>query len=206
MVDLRALSARGRRILLRHRRLLSALLAALAVLVVIESLAPAKPPRVAVVVAAHDLTSGVTLAGEDVTVEQEPPSVVPQGSSSSPAQVLGRVVAGPMRAGEPVTDRRLLGRPLLAGYPPRLVAAAVRIRDAAAVGLLQVGDRISVYAAGGDTSYAGLVVGRATVVTLPQVADDALQGGLVVLAVTPTQAAALAQASATAPLSVTLLR
>lgn len=206
MVDLQALSTRGRRLLLRHRRLLSALLAALAVLVVVRTLAPATPPRRAVVVAARDLMSGLTLAGGDVSVEQVPPEVVPQGSVSSPAQLLGRVVAGPMRAGEPVTDRRLLGRPLLSGYPPGLVAAAVRIRDAAVVGLLQVGDRISVYAAGGDTSYAGLVVRRATVVTLPQVADDAQQGGLVVLAVTPAQAAALAQASATAPLSVTLLR
>ncbi len=204
-MDLRALSARGRRILLRYRRLLSALLAALAVLMVIETLAPATPPRVAVVVAAHDLTSAVTLAGEDVTVEQVPPSVVPQGSSSSPAQVLGRVVAGPMRAGEPVTDRRLLGRSLLSGYPPGLVATPVRVRDAAVVALLQVGDEISVYAAGRDASYADLVVERVPVVTLPQVDDHAQEGGLVVLAVTAQQAAALAEASATAPLSVALL-
>ncbi len=205
MADFRAQSARARRLLVRYRRILSAALAALAVLVVVETLAPAAPPRFAVVVATHDLLSGATLASEDVSVEQVPSAMVPQGAASSLDEVAGRVLSGPMRAGEPVTDQRLVGRSLLAGYPSGVVAAPVRIRDAAVVDLLQVGDRITVYAARGDTSYAELVVDRVAVITLPQV-DDAQQGGLVVLAVTPAQAAALAQASATAPLSLTLLR
>lgn len=205
MPDMRALFARARRLLLRYRRVLSALLAALAVLGVVESLSPATPRLHDVVVVSHDVSSGVTLTGNDVTVEQVPQPLVPDGTSSSPSAVVGRTVGGPMRAGEPVTDRRLLGRPMLSGYPQGLVAAPVRIRDAAVVGLLQAGERVSVYAAGGDTSYAALVLERVSVVALPPV-DDAQEGGLVVLAVTPSQAAALAQASATAPLSVTLLR
>ncbi len=205
MPDMRALFARARRLLLRYRRVLSALLAALAVLGVVESLSPPTPRLHNVVVVSHDVSSGETLTGNDVTVEQVPQPLVPDGTSSSPTAVVGRTVGGPMRAGEPVTDRRLLGRPMLSGYPEGLVAAPVRIRDAAVVGLLRAGDRVSVYAAGGDTSYAALVLERVSVVALPPV-DDAQEGGLVVLAVTPSQAAALAQASATAPLSVTLLR
>ena len=87
-----------------------------------------------------------------------------------------------------------------------MVAAPIRIRDAGVVGLLEVGDRIDVYAARRDTSFADLVVAGARVVALPRPGDDNQEGGLVVLAVTPTEAAALAQASATAPLSLTLLR
>lgn len=205
MPDLRAISTRARRFLLRYRRMLSALLAAVAVLVVVQTLAPQTPAQQAVVVATHDLTSGVTLGAADVTVEHMPPVAVPSGAASSVAEVAGRTVAGPMRAGEAVTDRRLLGRALLAGYPPRLVVAAVRIHDADVVGLLQVGDRISIYAAG-RASYADLVVDRVPVVTLPASDANSQEGGLVVVAVTPDQAAHLAQANATAPLSLTLTR
>jgi pilus assembly protein CpaB len=146
------------------------------------------------------------LAPADVRVVSMPPAVVPAGSSRSIDPVLGRVVAGPLRAGEALTDRRVLGRSLLAGYPPGMVAAPIRIGDAAVVGLLTVGDRIDVYAARRDTSLAERVVAGARVVTLPRPASDNEQGALVVLTVTPEQAAALAQASATAPLSFTLLR
>jgi Flp pilus assembly protein CpaB len=69
-----------------------------------------------------------------------------------------------------------------------------------------VGDRIDVYAARRDTSLADRVVAGARVVTLPRPANDQEEGALAVLAVTPDQAAALAQASATAPLSLTLRR
>lgn len=206
MVDLRAFSTTARRLTVRHRRVLGALLAALAVLVLVETLSPATPSLQAVVMTARDVRSGTTLAGSDLTVQQVPRGLVPSGAASALGEVLGRVVAGPMRAGETVTDRRLLGRSLLSGYPPGLVATPVRIRDAPVVDLLQVGDEISVYAAGRDASYADLVVERVPVVTLPQVDDQAQQGGLVVLAVTAQQAAALAEASATAPLSVALLR
>jgi Flp pilus assembly protein CpaB len=157
-------------------------------------------------VAARDLASGTALVDSDVTVAQIPPALVPAGSTASVDRILGRSLAGPMRAGEVVTDRRLLGRPLIAGYPRGAVAAPVRIADSGVVSLLRVGDRIDVYAARSDASAADLVVAHAPVVALPRVDNDAQQGGLVVLAVTPYQAATLAGASAVGPLSVTLLR
>ena len=206
MADLHAVVARVRRLLVRFRRSLSALLAAVAVLTIIDTLAPAAPARRPVVVAAHDLTAGVVLSAADVTVVEMPPDVVPSGSAQSAGSVLGEVVAAPLRTGEALTDRRVVGRSLVAGYPRGMVAAPIRIRDAGVVGLLEVGDRIDVYAARRDTSFADLVVAGARVVALPRPGDDNQEGGLVVLAVTPTEAAALAQASATAPLSLTLLR
>ena len=206
MPDLQVLVRRARRLLAKFRRPLSAGLAGVAVLAVIETLAPATPELRPVVVAAHDLPAGVVLSAVDVRVVEVPPAVVPAGASTSADEVLGHLVAGPLRAGEALTDRRILGRSLLAGYPRGLVAAPIRISDADVIGLLAVGDRIDVYAARRDTTFADRVVAGAQVVTLPRPSSDHQEGALVVLAVTPDQAAALAQASATAPLSLTLLR
>ena len=174
-------------------------------LTVIESLAPASPERHPVVVAAHDLAAGDTVTTGDVTVVGMPAALVPAGSASSASEVVGQVVAGPMRSRAVVTDRSLLGPSLVAGYPRGSVAAPVRIRDAGVVRLLQVGDLIDVYAARDADAAADLVVASAPVVTLPAT-DDSEQGGLVVLDVSPGQAAALAQAAATSVLSVTLRR
>ncbi len=206
MPDLHALIRRLRRLISRFRRPLSALLAAIAVLAVLETMTPAEPASRPVVVAAHDLSAGLVLSAADMRVVRMPPDLVPDGSSSSGSPVVGHVLAGPLRAGEALTDQRIVGRSLLAGYPPGLVGAPIRIHDAAVVELLEVGERIDVYAARHATSYADRVVSGVRVVTLPRPADDNEEGALIVLAVTRDQAAALAQASALAPLSLTLLR
>lgn len=94
---------------------------------------------------------------------------------------------------------------MVAGYAEGLVAAPVRIHDSEVVALLRVGDRIDLYAAAADNGDAAQrVVDEAPVVTLPPIGDDGREGALVVLAVTPDDAARLAQASALAQLSLTL--
>lgn len=205
MDGVRQILERVRRVVLRHRRLFSAALAAIAVLLVVQQLAPAPPRRIPVVVAAHDLDSGSLLDSSDVTVVGLPPGAAPHGSARSTSAVIGHRLAGPVRAGEPLTDWRLIGATLLAGYPAGQVAAPVRIADADAVGLLRVGQRIDVYAARRDAPAADLVVGGAVVVALPTTSDEQ-RGGLVVLAVSAADAARLAQAEAVASLSVALRR
>ncbi len=116
-----------------------------------------------------------------------------------------------MRRGEAFTDARLAGASLLVGSEG-LVAAPVRIADAASVALLAPGDRVDVLAApeaaGGSAATAsasddgakagGLVVPGAVVLAVPASAagagspTDALDGALVTLAVSPAQASALA--------------
>jgi Flp pilus assembly protein CpaB len=206
MADYRAASAQARRLLARYRRVLGAVLVSIAVLATIESLAPAPSPSRPVVVAARELDPGATLSAADLRVVRMPPALVPAGASSSVSRMLGAVLTGAMHAGEVVTDLRLLGRSLLARYPPGLVAAPVRIGDAAVVELLHVGDRIDVFAADSDRAPADLVVRGVTVVALPQDGDTSREGALVVLALTVTQAARLARAAAAAPLSIALLR
>lgn len=195
-----------RRALRRHRRIVIAVLAAALAFVFVQVAAPPPPATTSVVVAARDVPAGAVLGADDLDVVRLPRDVVPAGTSPTVAAVLNEVLAAPVRAGEPLTDRRLVGDALIAGYPTGSVATPVRIGDVDVVGLLEVGDRIDVYAAlrdGGDS--ARHVAGDALVVTLPQSSDDqGHDGALVVLAVTPAAAAALAQASAEGPLSITL--
>jgi Flp pilus assembly protein CpaB len=198
------LTRRLRRAYLRFRRPLAALLAGAAVLAVTRIVSPSPAASVPIVVAAHDLISGVELTATDVRVARVPPQLAPSNSYAAADTVLGDVVAAPMRAGEPMTDRRLLGRSLIAGYGPGMVAAPVRIQDSDVAALLHTGSSIDLYAATSTQGPADLVVGAAPVVLVPRIAADSQTGALVVLAVTPADAARLAAASATAPLSVTL--
>jgi Flp pilus assembly protein CpaB len=88
-----------------------------------------------------------------------------------------------------------------------MVAAPVRIADAATVRLLRPGDRVDVIAAqetatGGD---ARVVARGARVTKVPEPLESATDSGaLVVLSVPRTTAARLAGASAMARLAVTL--
>jgi pilus assembly protein CpaB len=207
MADLRVLLSRLRRAYLRHRRLVAASSAAVAVVCVVHVVSPRPPMAAPLVVAARDLPAGTVLGPGDVHVVGIDPHLVPAGADTSVAAVEGHSLAGPMRAGEPLTDRRLMGRALILGYPGDVVAAPVRIQDADAVSLLRVGDRVDVYSATGNQSEpARRVVSDAPVVSLPpsETGDDTHTGALVVLAVTRPEAAMLAQASATTQLSVSL--
>lgn len=110
-----------------------------------------------------------------------------------------------MRAGEFITDRRVLGASLVAGYPGEVVAAPLRIQDADVAALLRVGDHIDVYASNGDQSVpARQIVTAAPVLALPPTPATGREGALVVLAVSDGAAALLAQASATTRISVSL--
>jgi Flp pilus assembly protein CpaB len=192
---------------LSRRRPLAALCAAVAVLGVVHVARPAPPSTVAVTVAAHDLPSGRVLTADDLDVRRYPAGIVPRGSGS---EAVGRTLAAPMRAGEPLTDVRLVSPSLLAGYPDRVVVP-VRIADADAVGLLRPGDHVDLLAAdshGGPASYIALDVPVVALPT-PSGADGAaggLTGRLVVVAASSADVGRIAGAAATALLSVVLTR
>jgi Flp pilus assembly protein CpaB len=206
MPEFRAALTQVRRALTRYRRVVAALLAAGAVVAVIDTVAPTPAPSRPVVVAAHDLAAGTRLSVSDLRTVAVPPGVVPDGASGTSARLVGRLIAGPMRAGEPVTDVRLLGRSLLSRYRQGLVAMPFRVGDASVAELLRVGDHIAVFAATSDRAPASLVVSDAPVMALPDSESSDQDGALIVIGVEVSDAAALAAASATAPLSVALLR
>ncbi|MFC0554963.1 SAF domain-containing protein [Planotetraspora thailandica] len=207
-----------RRLLARHRRVIAALLAGVAVACALAAVR--QPQGVAVLVAARDLVGG-RLSAADVTTVRLPPGAVPDGALPTNTAVAGRVLAGPMRRGEPLTDARLLGQgPLTTGEPGK-VAVPVRIADADAARLLSSGDVIDVLAAfegpvveGSVDDAAGVPAGSGAVraVTVAhgvrvmsspptEAADD---GALLVLATSSAEAAQLAQAQAHARLSVAI--
>ncbi len=190
------LAARAlRRAVLRRRRLLAAALVAVAVAAGLHTVAAPPGPTTRVVVAAHDLPAGEILDAGDLTTVALRPHTVPGGTVADPA---GQVLAGPMRAGEPVTDVRLVGPDLVAGHSD-LVAAPVRLPDAAMVGLLRVGDVIDLVAADPRSGTSRVVAAGVAVLALPETSEAvgaaALPGRLVVLGVHPGDVDLIADAS-----------
>ena len=225
---LRELPAVVAQSVLRHRRVVAAGCVALAVAIGVDALTPARPAAARVVAAAHDLAAGTVLKPDDVRWVALPVAVEPTGALTAMSDVLGRAIVGPVRSGEPITDVRLdeggsAGGTATAPLAPPgdgLVAAPVRLADAQAAGLLRVGERVDVLAAtpssGATTSAvsATVVADDVRVLAVPASTDggDASlgaatgDGALVVLATTPDEARALAQAELTAQLSAVVVR
>ena len=99
-----------------HRRLLAAGLAAGAVALALQAAEPDPAPTVPVVAAGGELRGGTTLTPEDLVLVDIPRSAVPRGAVASVDDAVGRLLSGPMHAGELVTDMRLVGHSLLAGW------------------------------------------------------------------------------------------
>lgn len=183
----------------RRRRLVGALLAGLSLLCAFAVLRPS--PGVPALVAARDLAPGV-LEAADLVSAALPRSAVPDGVLTSGA--VGRVLAAPMRKGEPLTDVRLVGDALLATLPAGAVATPVRIADPDAARLVSPGSTVGVLAAWEGGQSAQLVADDVTVLATPATRDD--HGALVVLATTVSQAGQLAAAQAGGRLSLTIKR
>ena len=188
------------------RRAAAVLLALLALVLAVRP-----PPRMAtagesadvpVTVATADLPAGAVLTAGDLTVAPFPAVLAPGGVAADPAPVVGRVLAGALRAGEPVTDVRLVGTGLTALLPEGQVAAPVRLADLAVASLVRAGDRVDVLATPPDAETAEVVAGSALVLAIPG-GDDAA-GGLLLLAVDGATAARLAATATSATLTISL--
>jgi Flp pilus assembly protein CpaB len=124
--------------------------------------------------------------------------------SDGSREVVGRTLAAPLRAGEPVTDVRLVGPALTDGYPG-LDAVPVRLPDPGMVALLRVGDRVDLVSADPQGGDATVVATGLPVLALPAAPErDAagLPGRLVVLGAYPAEVTAIAAASARTFLTV----
>ena len=189
------------RLLSRYRALVAGGLAAGAVATALPTLTPAGSDGVAVVAARRDLAAGTTLTADDLMTVELPRAVLPAGVVEV-AALPGRVLAGPVRRGEPLTDVRLLGDALLTQLGPSTVATPVRLADRGSAALLRAGYRIDVLAADpqGGSSASG-AASDGTVLAVPSLEDDPGEGALVVLAAPSWMAARLAAAATGARLS-----
>ena len=207
--DLRRAAGELGRAASRRRWLLGGGLAAAAVATALPVLAPSPPADTAVLTAARDLAAGTALTAADVARVQLPTALVPAGALPLGAALEGRVVAGAVRAGEPLTDVRLVGPGLLTALEDEdLVAAPVRLADPASASLVRAGDRVDVLAAGSGPDgppVASVVAAAVRVLAVPPTSQDA-EGALLVVATPPATAVRLAGAAVSAQLSVVVLR
>jgi Flp pilus assembly protein CpaB len=184
--------------------------AVLTVLALVLALRPSPAPAAAgdeeavpVVVSAHDLPAGTALAAADLTVARYPPGAAPAGVVGNPQQLLRRVLAGGVRAREPITDARLVGPGITSLLPAGQVAAPVRLADLAVAALVHTGDRVDVLATSADAASAEVIAAGALVVATTE-ADGESGAGLLLLGVDGGTAARLAAAATSATLTVTL--
>jgi Flp pilus assembly protein CpaB len=170
------------------------------------------PTGVPVVVAAADLPAGTVLTTSDLSVTPLPPDVVPRGTTRAPDALVGRGLAGSVRAGEPLTDVRLVGAGLTALLAPDQVAAPVRLADLAVAALIRTGDKVDVLAIPPDGGAARVVAPDALVLASgsapasPSATAPDPAAGLLLIAVDQPTAALLAAAAASSTLTVTLPR
>jgi Flp pilus assembly protein CpaB len=193
-----------------HRRLIAAVLAGIAIISGLTALRPKPAATIPVWAAARDLTGGTRLVRSDLVLERLPPGDVPLGALAVPAAPTGRLLAAPVRRGEPLTDVRLLSAALLTGIGAASdVAVPVRVTDGpAALALVQTGDSVDVIStddgeAVGVRTAASVVVEDVRVLAVPDhvTADGA---GLVIVAATAAEATALAMIPAGNRISLAL--
>jgi Flp pilus assembly protein CpaB len=197
-----------------RRRLVAAVLVAVIVGCAVHALRPPPAPTRVVWVAARDLPGGAPLTGGDVTARHMAMPDVPTGALPAAEPVVGRMLAAPMRRGEPLTDVRLLSPALLSAIgAPGADAVPVRVADGpAALALVHAGDRIDVIAASDPDAAAqstgGVVVHDVRVLATParDSSDAADDSGLLIVAATRRQAAVLSQAAVTSRLSISVRR
>jgi Flp pilus assembly protein CpaB len=138
-------------------------------LVILAAVAAFRPDprdqRTDIVVAARDLAPGIELTADDVRLENQTATMVPDGAQSDIAAVVGATRAGPARRGEALTDVRLLGPRLAesaAGPNARIVP--LHLDDTALLDLIRPGDVVDVLAAGAESGSVAAVGTRPQVV------------------------------------------
>lgn len=185
-----------------HRRLIAAGFAGLAVLAGLQFLAQREDQR-PVLVTGGELAGGRTIESADIAVVQVPAELVPDGALSDPQEALGRTVALARPRGAVLTASDLVtGGGLVA---EGRLALPVALRDSAALGLLDVGDRIDLIGVtpSGTTS---VIATGIRVVAAPESSGSALGGSssVVLVDVDPDQAATISAAGGSSALDFAL--
>lgn len=160
-----------------------------------------------VVVARRDLAPGTELDASTVTVRTLPPGAIPDGAATTVEEVSGRLLAAPLRRGEPVTDVRLAGPELARAMSaePGAVSVPLQLADPEIAALLHPGATVNVVTLGAQQDQPLVLARDATVLTvLPPGNDRSERGQLVLLALGPDAATRVAAASLSRPITVTV--
>jgi Flp pilus assembly protein CpaB len=139
------------------------------------------------VVALAEVAAGDTVEPSDVHVVQWPADTHPPPAATDTTGIVGRRAAAAIRAGEPLTEQRVLGPSLLAASGAHLVAVALPLDPLSCSGLVRPGDRVHLVGRAGT--------GPRTLVRDAPVLTVSTQTGAVV-AVPDTSAAVVVEAAA----------
>lgn len=167
----------------------------------------ADEPGVDVLIAQRDLAAGTLVAAGDIAVRAWPQRLVPTGTLTPADEPVGRLLVGAVRAGEPLTDVRLLGPGLSAALEPGLRAVPIRLADAGVAALLRAGDRIDLYAIGTgvDDPPSSLLARHVLVLAVPAQQDSVVpEGGIIVVAAPEATAVRVVQAAYAQAVAATL--
>ena len=198
----------------RYRWLVVACCVACAAWLTVGELRPPPAPTVPVLVTAREVPAGAVLTDADVRLDAAPSA--PAGAIGLDLAV-GATLAVGLPEGIPVVETMLLGPGLADAAPEGWVVVPVPLADPVLAELVRVGDRIDLYLAAADTggrlTEAELVTTEALVLARasPEGSDSSWLGGpgsgstsVVVVAVRPGDAGALAGASGFGPFRAVL--
>jgi Flp pilus assembly protein CpaB len=161
-----------------------------------------------IVVAARDLAPGTIVGLSAVTLRELPQQVVPDGAAQSPAVVVGRMLAAPVRRGEPLTDVRLTGPELTRAVSPDpgTVSVPVRLADPGVATVLQPGVTVDVVTISEPQGEPVVLARGARVLAVLESGARAgdREGRLVLVALDPVAATRVAATSISQNLTVTV--
>jgi pilus assembly protein CpaB len=189
------------------RRLAAAVLVGLAAIL---SLSPhsGSAAEEMVVMAARDLSPGTVIDPSQVTVRGLPAQLVPDGAARSLAAVAGRMLAAPIRRGEPLTDVRLTGSELTRAVSanPEAVSVPLRLADPGVATLLHPGATVDVVTIGQHQNEPVVLARGARVLAVLEsgTRTGEREGRLVLIALDPGAATRVAATSISQNLTVTV--
>jgi pilus assembly protein CpaB len=185
-----------------HRRKLAVLAAIAAVLTGVSAANPPSPPTVPVLRATTQLAGGAVVRSADLQVDDVVRGDAPVGALSDAADVVGKILAGPVAEGQMLTGLSLVS--VRTALPRGHVVAPLRLADSDLAALLRPGETIDVVVADSQSEKATVVATGVRVVTIPAVTekDPAQSGALVLVEVDSAQAAVLARAAVSGTLTV----
>nr|WP_233626966.1 SAF domain-containing protein [Saccharopolyspora sp. HNM0986] len=188
------------------RRAAAGMLIVLALLLAVRPESAPPDDRVRVVVAAHDLAPGHVLTDSDLAQRALPADAVPRGAVREVAAARGRTLGGASRGGEPLTDVRFTGPELTRITTGREdhVAVPIRLADPAVADLLRSGTRVDIVTIPTRSDTGSVLAERVPVLAVRPAGSGPDQGRLVVVGLPEQRAPAVAGASLTRSVTVTL--
>jgi pilus assembly protein CpaB len=187
-----AITGPGWRRVLLARRIAAALLSVVALTLALVPRSAVAGVPIAVTAAA--IPAGATVRAADVAVHEWPSELVPAGALHDRDAAVGRVLVGAARAGEPLTDVRLVGARAGPGGGPGGAAVPIRLADAGVAALLVPGSRVDVVTAGARTDQPVVLAADAAVLAV--LAEDTRGRGRLVMVAMPREVATRVAAAA----------